>query len=131
MKSFFFSIVLVAAFILPSAAQNDPMDALYAHFKAGNSKEIAKSFAESVELTVFETDEVYSKAQAEQILRDFFVKHSPVSFTKVHSVGSSNVKYRYGVIILTTKKGKYRVSISMNRVEDTYLISELKIDSEK
>lgn len=121
----------MAAFTLPSAAQSEPMDALYAHFKAGNSKEIAKSFAGSVELTVFDTDEMYSKAQAEQILRDFFVKHPPLSYSKVHSVGSSNVKYRYGVIVLTTKKGKYRVSISMNRAEESYLISELKIDSEK
>lgn len=123
--------MFVLAFIMPSQAQSDPLDALYGHFKTGNFKEIAKNFSSSVDLTVLDSEEVYSKAQAEQILREFFTKHPPVSYTKIHSVGNQNVKYRFGVIVLQTKKGKFRVSISMNRIDSTYLIAELKIDSEK
>lgn len=124
-------MLLFVGFINSSKAQTDPMDALYAHFKSGNSAEIAKNFATSVEMVLIDEEDVYSKAQAEQILRNFFIKNPPSSYVKVHSVGNTNVKYRFGVIVLTTKSGKFRVSTLMNRVNNSYLISELKIETEK
>lgn len=131
MKPILIYILLLLGISSNSWAQADPMDALYTHFKSANSKEIAKNFANSVELVLIDEEDVYSKAQAEQILRDFFIKNPPVSYNKVHSVGNTNVKYRFGVIILTTKNGKFRVSTLMNRIDNGYLISELKIESEK
>ncbi|MEE1883838.1 DUF4783 domain-containing protein [Pedobacter flavus] len=131
MKRVLIYLIFTLSLANTALAQSDPMDALYGHFKNANSKEIAKSFSSSLEIILLDQEDVYSKAQAEQILRDFFIKNPPLSYVKVHSVGNTNVKYRYGVIILTTKNGKFRVSILMDKVSNGYLISELKIESEK
>ena len=61
-----------------SYMQGDIVDNLPTLFKAGNSKELAKNFSSSVELSILGEEDVYSKAQAEQILRDFFTKHGCV-----------------------------------------------------
>ncbi|MBK6525645.1 MAG: DUF4783 domain-containing protein [Crocinitomicaceae bacterium] len=41
-------------------------------FKAGNATKIASYFAENVDLSILETENLYSKSQAEQILKAFF-----------------------------------------------------------
>ena len=39
-------------------------------FKAGNATKIAGYFAENVDLSILETENLYSKSQAEQILKN-------------------------------------------------------------
>ena len=59
--------------LLPSVLfQGDLVNDILPYFKTGNAKDIAKNFAPSVELGILSDSDVYSKAQAEQILRDFF-----------------------------------------------------------
>ncbi|MBK6831038.1 MAG: DUF4783 domain-containing protein [Flavobacteriales bacterium] len=43
--------------------------------KTGNSHDLAALFIANIDLTVKETADVYSKAQAEQIMRKFFNDH--------------------------------------------------------
>jgi len=49
--------------------------------KTGNSKELAKYFGSTVELILPGNEGAFSKAQAEMIMKDFFGKSAPVSFT--------------------------------------------------
>ena len=42
--------------------------------KSGNSKELARYFNTSIEIAILENEDVYSKAQAELIIKDFFAK---------------------------------------------------------
>lgn len=114
-----------------SYIQNDAMDVLFQNFKAGNAKEIGKTLSSSVELILVDEEDVYSKAQAEQILRDFFSKNPPTSFSKIHTVGNATSKNRFGVILLTTKTGKFRVSVTLSKSDDTFLLNELRIEPEK
>lgn len=110
--------------------QGDIVDNLPALFKAGNAKELAKSFSSSVELNVLNEDDVYSKAQAEQILRDFFNKHEPVNASVVHVI-DTNPNYRFNILSLTTKSGKYRVSVTLRKTNNTFFITELRIEPDK
>ena len=52
-----------------------------AAIKAGNSKELAKYFGPTVEINLPGSEGAYSKAQAEMIIKDFFARSVPVSFT--------------------------------------------------
>ncbi len=110
--------------------QGDIVADLPGLFKAGNSKEIAKSFAASVELSILNEEDVYSKAQAEQILRDFFTKHEPGNATVVHVI-DTNPNYRFSILSLVTKNGKFRVSVTLKKNNNTFFITELRIEPDK
>lgn len=112
--------------------QADIIDDLSVQFRSGNAKEIAKHFASSVELIVIDQEDVYSKAQSEQILKDFFIKNSPSKSTIIHRI-SSNPNYRYGILSLNTKTGKFRVTITLKLIKanNAFLINELRIEPDR
>jgi len=112
------------------AFQGDIVDTLSALFKAANSKEISKSFSSTVELGVNEEEDVYPKAQAEQIIREFFTKNPPLSSSVVHLI-NTNPNYRFGVLALNTKNGKFRVAVTLKKTANTFSITELRIEPDK
>ncbi|WP_316785447.1 DUF4783 domain-containing protein [Pedobacter frigiditerrae] len=124
--------VIVLNFSSNNGPQVDIIDDLSTYFKSGNSKDIAKNFASSVELIVIDQEDVYSKAQSEQILRDFFIKNTPSKSTIIHRL-SSNPNYRHCILSLNTKNGKFRVTITMNlkKPSNAFLITELRIEADK
>jgi len=114
----------------PTAFQGEIVDSLSALFKSANSKEISKNFSPSVELTINEEEDVYSKAQAEQILREFFTKNPPSSSAVVHLI-NTNPNYRFGVLALGTKNGKFRVAVTLKKTANAFFITELRIEPDK
>jgi hypothetical protein len=130
MKPLLSLIVLFVNMSSSIAFQGDVIDGLSAHFKTGNSKEIAVSFSPSVDLIIIDEEDVYSKAQAEQILRSFFSKYPPVKSAVIHRL-NTNPNYRYGALSLVTKNGTFRVSITMKKTGSAFFITELRIETEK
>lgn len=130
MKPLLFLTILFTSFSSRIAIQSDIIDVLSGHFKAGNSKEIAVHFSSSVELIIIDEEDIYSKAQAEQILRNFFTKYSPVKSSVVHLI-NANPNFRFGIISLQTKNGKFRVSITMKKSNNAFFITELRIEPDK
>jgi hypothetical protein len=129
-RSLFPVLILLTQMFNPMAIEGDIVDTMSSLFKSANSKEISKNFSSSVELKINEEEDVYSKAQAEQILRDFFTKSAPVNSTVVHLI-NTNPNYRFGVLSLSTKNGKFRVAITLKKVSNTFYITELRIEPEK
>lgn len=112
------------------AFQGDIVDTLSALFKSANSKEISKNFSSSVELGVNQEEDVYPKAQAEQILREFFTKNQPLTSAVVHLI-NTNPNYRFGILALNTKNGKFRVAVTLKKTSNTFFITELRIEPDK
>ena len=75
MKRFFtlFSVLVIVSSFSMYAGIDEIINAL----KTGNANEIAKYFDNTVEITLPEKSNSYSKSQAEVVLRDFF-NNSPV-----------------------------------------------------
>ncbi|RZJ64077.1 MAG: DUF4783 domain-containing protein [Flavobacterium sp.] len=117
--------------LLPSVLfQGDLVNDILPYFKTGNAKDIAKNFAPSVELGILSDSDVYSKAQAEQILRDFFSKHIPMNATVVHVI-DTNPNYQVGIIAVATKTGKFRSTISYKKTSGVFYITEIRIEADK
>ncbi|MCX2429141.1 MULTISPECIES: DUF4783 domain-containing protein [unclassified Pedobacter] len=129
-RSLFLFIIGLSSLYSSNAIQADIIDDLSSYFKAGNAKEIAKSFASTIELIIIDEEDVYSKAQGEQILRDFFIKHPAVKTSVFHKINNSP-NYRFGVVILNTSKETFRVSITMKKFNNSFLITELRIEPAK
>ena len=123
------AVIFILMFIISGfrPAQDIP-DSISSAFKAGNSKELVKHFNNSVELVILENEDVYSKTQAEMILRDFFDKHPTKNFAILHQGGKNGSKYAIGD--LTTTKGNFRVYFLLKKREEAYLIHQLRIEKE-
>ncbi|WP_316830198.1 DUF4783 domain-containing protein [Pedobacter aquatilis] len=129
-RSLFLFFIAITPIYRSIAPQADIIDDLSSYFKTGNSKEIAKNFAPTIELIIIDEEDVYSKAQGEQILKDFFNKHVPVRTSIFHRINNSQ-NYRFGVILMGTAKETYRVSITMKKFNASFLITELRIEPSK
>lgn len=129
-RPFLPALIVMTQICFPLALQVDIVESLSALFKAANSKEISKSFSTSVELTLNREEDVYPKAQAEQIIREFFTKNPPLSSAVVHLI-NTNPNYRFGVIALNTKNGKFRVAVTLKKMAGTFFITELRIEPDK
>ena len=110
--------------------QGDLIDNVAGFFRVGNAKEIARYFNPSVELSIGSKEDVYSKAQAEQILREFFTKNHPSNAAIIHQI-NTNPTMRFAILLLQTRTGSYRVSVSSKKSGNLFLITELRIEQEK
>ena len=97
------------------------------NFKSGNVREIAKYFANTVDVTLPSSEDQYSKSQAEIVLKNFFSEHNPSNFTLEHQGASNNGKYMVGT--LTTSKGTFKVYVFVKDVGGQKSISEIKIET--
>jgi hypothetical protein len=131
MKPILISLLLLFNISSNNASTADIIDDLSANFKTGNAKEIANNFAPSVELIIIDQEDVYSKAQSEQILKDFFVKNPPNKISIIHRLSTSQ-NYRLGIFSLGTKNGKFRVTVTLKKMpSNTFQITELRIEQDK
>jgi len=101
-------------------------DAIILAFKTGNSKELGKYLNVNVELAIVENEDVYSKTQAELLLKDFFVKHAPTNFIIIHEGGKEGSRYAIGT--LTTNKGDFRVYFLLKIQDGNSVIHQLRIE---
>ena len=107
----------------------DVSDDVISAVRQGNATLIATYFNEKIDLKILDQEDVYSKAQAELVLKDFFSKHKVKSFTPSHSSpNKSNNQFVVGS--LDTVSGKFRISFLIKKVEDKYLISQFRIETE-
>ena len=92
----------------------------------GDAKAISNFFNTSVELNINESQAVYGKAQAEQILRYFFNNNAftngKFNFKQLHKGDRDNVQFYIGEL---HGKGSYRVTIYMKDQR----IHQMKIES--
>lgn len=126
MKSLLMIICFVFSITVKADVQEDVINAI----KAGNSKALASYFTPSVELNIPGTEGMFSKSQAEGILRDFFSKNQCKAFSMVHQ-GTSKDGAKYSIANLSTNTGNYRVYIFLKKEGDSFLVKELRIESEK
>ena len=113
----------------PLYAQADKIpEGIVLSFKAGNAAELAKFFHSNVELIIMKDEDVYSRSQAEQIIRKFFLEHKPVTFKIIFEGGKENSQYAIGS--LKTEEQNYRVYILMKKQEESPLIHQLRIEEE-
>jgi len=126
MKIFFIKSLLLCFFTFSSVG-GDIIEEISSSFQAGNTKEISAYFASTINLSILNDSNVYSKVQAEIILNSFLNAHEPRSAKIIHRLNNSP-SYKHAVIELGTSKGNFRVSYSLRVDNDKAQIVELRIE---
>ncbi len=124
--------ITLTLFLAVANAQSDSkidvIEEISNHIKAGEVKEISAFFDVTVELTIQERENSYSKAQAEIILKNFFNKYPAKSFKVMHR-GSSEKggKYLIGLFV-SENDTDFRTSIVLLEKNGQYYIQQLRFE---
>ncbi len=111
---------------IPRASTDSFLETITKIFKEGNSSELAKHLNPTVELELLEEENIYSKAQAELLLKDFFNRNKPTSFRINHQGNKGSTSFAIGTLV--TQSGSYRVSVFMKTDKSKLLIHQLRIE---
>lgn len=122
-------ILIVLAFVLSGIwATAQIPDDLVLSLKTGNAATLSSYFNQNIELFVVDQDDVYSRAQAQQIVSNFFNQNKATGFSIIHQSGKEDTKYAIGK--LTTNKGVFRVSFLVKNEDGKSVIHQLRIEKE-
>jgi hypothetical protein len=128
MKLLYASLVIILLFV--SADTGDCIDNIAGFLKNGNTEELSKNFASTVQLTMMGDENVYSDVEAKTILANFFRQNPPQSVKILHRICSSP-QYRFAVIMLATGNGTYRTSFYLKNIQGKFELSEMRIEPAK
>jgi|LakMenEpi03Aug12_release.lakeMendotaPanAssembly.Ray.scaffolds.fasta_scaffold1634318_1 hypothetical protein len=122
-------LVAVLCVVFGGVFALDIMEELNVAFKKGDYRTFSKYFANNVELNIPGNEGQFSKAQAEQILRDFFYKNQARDHSIAHQ-GESKDGARYTIGNLNTSNGNFRTYCHIKKQGDALKIYELRIEKE-
>jgi hypothetical protein len=126
MKKVFTPVILLAILLHSLTVKAEIFDDISLAIKGADVKNLSKNFNSSIDLTIGTQENTYSRIQAEQILREFFVSNKPAGFTIIHQ-GLSKEGAKYAIGSLTTSQGKnYRVYLYVKQIGNVYLVNELR-----
>lgn len=129
-KKIAFVQFLVFGLFLTAFTQNNQIpNEIIVSLGNGDSKVLSNYFNQNVELVVLDNDNVYSKAQAQQIVNNFFNNFKPVpenAFTIIHDGGKEGAKYVIGN--LQTNNGNFRVYFLLKKNSGKDYIHQLRIE---
>jgi pyridoxal/pyridoxine/pyridoxamine kinase len=123
-KTLFYVLIL-----LQLSVAADTFDEVVTAIKSANSAGVAKYFNSNVELTILTSEGVYSKQQAEIIVKNFLTSNPPKNVVIQHK-GSSAQGSKYAIANYECAQGKYRVYIFMKESAGKMLIHELRFEKE-
>ena len=122
--------ILTFILIVNSTFAIDVFDEIAFAIRSGDAKQLATFFGPTIDLTILNREDIYSKAQAEQVIKDFFSKNSPKTFTILHT-GSSPEGTLYAIGNLIASNGKiFRTSFYVKSSGGKNLLQELRIETE-
>lgn len=125
-------LLILGIFLLGSfgfQSKSDQFDDMANAMKAGQVSGITQYFSNSVELTLLENEGIYSKQQAEQMLKSFLNQH-PAKLVSIQHRGSSGQGAKYAIINYEAGNGKFRTYVFMKDYGRGLQVNEFKLERE-
>ncbi|TWJ02505.1 uncharacterized protein DUF4783 [Mucilaginibacter frigoritolerans] len=122
--------LLFISYLVPGGTFADPIDNVATLIKQGDVHALSAMFAPSVEISILNEENVYSKTQAELVLTKFFNENKPRLVKMLHRV-NSNPNYYFGVITMNTDKSAFRIACTLKQIDKHFELIEMRIETEK
>ena len=136
MKNIVKIFILLLLSVLPASAQDsdkkaeqDTFDNIAKAIKSNQIGELSNYFADNVECDISGQSNVYSKAQAIQVVKDFFAQNKVKSFNILHQSGKKQVKFIIGSYTAITGK-TYRITCFIKQEESSFRIRQIRIEND-
>jgi hypothetical protein len=128
MKRFYLTSIFFLLFV--TAVNADQIDSIAWLIKQGNSQRLSQLLSPTVEITMNEQENTYSKRQAIAVISKFFNEHRPVTSKLLHKVNSGS-KFLFGVVIYSSSSGVYRIAYTVDITKKSTRIIELRFETQK
>lgn len=125
MKTLVSSIFLLL--IASSFETGNGLDDIIRALQKGSASEISRYFDDTIQLTLPDKSDSYSRAQATIILQDFFNNNGVKSFEVKHKGDNGGSEFCIGT--LTTRSGAYRTTVFMTNKNGKQLLKEIRFQS--
>jgi hypothetical protein len=131
MKNFILLVSCIfSLFTVNAQTARQPMEEVVNAIKNNRIEDMSKFFDNIVPVTINNTQTIYSRNQAEVVLKDFFDKNIPKDFLIMDN-GSPNNSSKFIIGSLITPSGsKYNVYILMKLKDNMYLLQEIRLNKE-
>ena len=116
--SLFALLVLLSSFV--------SVDEVVSAIKNGNATQLSKFFDNTIEITVSDKSNTYSKSQAELVIKDFFENNGVKDFEILHKGDNEAAVFIVGK--LQTKNGEYKTTLYLKQKGDKQLVQELRFE---
>ena len=125
MKRFF--TLVATTVLLSSFTFFTSIDEVVTAMKNGDAAQIARFFDNTVEITMPDKSNNYSKNQAEIVLKDFFSTNGVKTFEVIHKGENAGSQYCIGTLV--TKNGSFRTTVFMKQKNDKQLLQEIRFEN--
>ena len=129
MKTILHSFLFASAITLASWVQSGNIDAVIGALRSGNATELSNYIDNSLELTLPEQSDSYSKAQAILILKDFFNNNGVKGFEVRHKGDNGGDQFCIGT--LQTRSGNFRTTVFMKMKSNKEYLKEIRFQTKE
>jgi len=123
----FFTFLLPSLVLFSSFKISTGIDDVVVAMRSGNVSLLSKFFDSSVEVSMPDKSNSYSKSQAEMVLKDFFSTNGVKGFDIIHKGENAGSEYCIGT--LQTGNGIYRTTIFMKQRNGAQVLQELRFEN--
>jgi hypothetical protein len=111
-------------------AQSSELEDIVANIKSDRVSNIKKYFENTVPITINNIQLIYSRPQAEIVLKDFFSKNNPKDLV-IESSGTPDNISKFAIGGFNTDNGKYNLYILLKlKSNNNYMLREIRINKE-
>jgi hypothetical protein len=127
MKTIFSSVLAVGLILMSAFTQPSIIDGVIGALKSGNAGEFGNYFDNNIQLTLPDKADTYSKAQAQNIVKDFFSNNKVKGFEVKHKGEQNGGEYCIGT--LTTTQGNFRTTVFAKNKGGKQLVNEVRFQA--
>lgn len=127
MKKISVTLLFGVSMLLSSFVIQNDIDGVIGALRSGNSTELSRYFDESVDITLPDKSDNYSRAQAQLIVRDFFGNNGVKGFELRHKGDSPGGHYCSGT--LQTSAGNFRTNVFMKSKNGKEVLKEIRFQA--
>ena len=127
LKAVVVGLTVFIAYCSPTNAQNNSLpQGIVTAVSGGNAQKLANYFNDNIELVFPQKSGIYSKSQAQMILKEFFTKNPPSSFKIIHQGSRQNASFAIGNY--SSGNNFYRFYFLTKKNNNKILIHQLRIE---
>lgn len=129
MKKYLTTLLLIPCLFLTAfTIQGGGIDNVISALRSGNANQLSGSFDDTIELTLPDKSDNFSKAQAQVIVKDFF-SNSGVRGFEVKHKGDSPGGGHFCIGTLQTSAGNFRTNVFMKIKSGKEVVKEIRFQA--
>lgn len=123
--------LLLILMLSPAIQLEQPnLEGITQAIRSGNADALGAFFGSTVEISIMDKEDRYSKTDGIRVMREFFSKNKPSTFNPVHQGVSRGGDLHYSIGEMRTAQGNFRVYMLLKDGPGNPVIQQLRIDRE-